>query len=462
VGNRSIKLFVDLITTFLLENHAKGRRAVVIIDEAQNLHPTVLEQVRLLTNLETSERKLLQIIMLGQPELLHMLDQPEMRQISQRITARYHLEALSRKELGSYVNHRLAVAGLRAELFPPGIVRRLYRLSGGIPRLTNVICDRALLGTYVQGHTTVKRRTLAKAASEVLGQTRAVSRPRPFKTWWVAASLALMAGVFVLAMDFLQHRAVPVESPADVVQLAPLPEKDTAAPEAANDNSVPAQKSAPTKVLPGAALVWPAGLPIAMSQTMAFRALLARWGNDFALAEHDDVCQYARRYGLACLSRQGSLDSLIQYNVPAVLLLADDQGQDYYAALVALRGDAASLVVGAEGREVTTAALQENWLGEFTLLWRPPPGYQMELTEGRQGTSVKWLKERLAVVQGRQLPSDGSNNQVFDAGLKSQVEAFQLAQGLKADGIAGPQTLMRLSAFSDPGAPVLVAPDGGQ
>jgi len=468
-GNRSIKLFVDRINTFLLETHAKGRRAVVIIDEAQNLHPTVLEQVRLLTNLETSEHKLLQVIMLGQPEILKILDRPELRQLAQRITARYHLEALSRQELGGYINHRLAVAGLRHELFTPGIVRSLYRLSGGIPRLTNVICDRALLGAYVQGHTRVKRRTLAKAAREVLGQRSADTRPRPATPWWVTASVAVLVGVFVFGMDFFQHRAVPVETPTEVMppasvteNFAPAPEAVTEnvapAPEAITASGVPASGMAPAVALPAAALAWPADLPVSMSKAMAFRALLARWGRDFALAEHDDVCQYARRYGLECLFRRGNLDSLQQFNGPAVLRLSDDQGQDFYAALVELRGEAATLVVGQAGRVVSLADLQAHWPGEFTMLWRPPPGYHVELTEGGQGDAVKWLRERLAVVQGRQVQGEGNRNLVFDAGLKRQVEVFQTDQGLKADGIAGPQTLMRLNTFSEPGAPVLLAP----
>ncbi len=171
-GNRSVKVLVDRINEFLIASHAQGRRTVLIIEEAQNLSFDVLEQLRLLTNLETNERKLMQIIMVGQPELGDMLGCPELRQLAQRITARYHLGPLSGEEVADYVSHRLSVAGRIGELFPASALRRLFRLTGGIPRLINVVCDRALLGSYVQGKDRVDAATLAKAAGEVFGSSK--------------------------------------------------------------------------------------------------------------------------------------------------------------------------------------------------------------------------------------------------------------------------------------------------
>ena len=171
-GNISRKLFIDRINTYLLDANARGRRTILIIEEAQNLGLDLLEQVRLLTNLETNRRKLLQIIMLGQPELRELLSRPDLMQLSQRITARYHLYPLSKREVGTYVTHRLAVAGVIKKLFPQRTIDRLYRLSGGIPRLINIICDRALLGAYVQGKDAVDRSTLVQAAAEVSGKRR--------------------------------------------------------------------------------------------------------------------------------------------------------------------------------------------------------------------------------------------------------------------------------------------------
>src|SRR5512140_2882513 len=167
-GNSSIKVFVDCLNEYLLGANARGRHTVLIIDEAQNLSADVLEQMRLLTNLETNQRKLLQIILLGQPELATMLARPELRQLAQRIVARYHLGPLTKPEVAAYVRHRFEVSGAQRQLFPAALMGRLYRLSGGVPRLINVLCDRALLGAYVQGKERVDRKTLMQAAREVL------------------------------------------------------------------------------------------------------------------------------------------------------------------------------------------------------------------------------------------------------------------------------------------------------
>jgi general secretion pathway protein A len=164
----SVKALVDAINSHLLRSNAQGRRAVLIIDEAQNLRPDVLEQLRLLTNLETNTRKLLQIILIGQPELRQMLRRAELRQVAQRIVARYHLGHLTRLEVAAYVVHRLRVAGTQLPLIPYALTAPLYRLTGGVPRLINLVCDRALLGAYVKRELQVTPGILKKAAREVL------------------------------------------------------------------------------------------------------------------------------------------------------------------------------------------------------------------------------------------------------------------------------------------------------
>ncbi len=191
-GNLSVKVFADRINEFLIQSHAKGRRTLLIIEEAQNLSFDVLEQLRLLTNLETNERKLMQIIMVGQPELRDILQRAELRQLEQRITARYHLGPLSGEEVVNYVSHRLSVGGREVELFQPSSLRKLFRLTGGIPRLINVICDRALLGAYVQGKDRVDRATLTMASREVFGKTK---RALP-----ITGRERLLAGVIIILM----------------------------------------------------------------------------------------------------------------------------------------------------------------------------------------------------------------------------------------------------------------------
>lgn len=209
----SSKAFIDMINARLLESNARGRKTVLIIDEAQNLSDSVLELLRLLTNLETSRHKLLQIILIGQPELRARLAQPGMRQLAQRIVARYHLGPLSADELASYVSHRIALAGVTRNLFPLPVLKRLYRLTRGTPRLINVICDRALLGSYVQGRESVDQPTLNKAAQEVLGHAPLWQRmPR----WMIAA--ILLAGV---AGGIAAYQALLPQSPFVAAQQAP-------------------------------------------------------------------------------------------------------------------------------------------------------------------------------------------------------------------------------------------------
>ena len=169
-NNSSGKIFIDLINAYLLDAHSHGKKTVLIIDEAQNLSVDVLEQIRLLTNLETDKRKLLQVIMLGQPELNRMLERPELRQLAQRVTARYHLEPLSENDIEGYLRHRLAVAGVERPLFPVKTVDKLYSLTAGVPRVINLLCDRALLGAYVKGENIVSPALLIEAANEVFGK----------------------------------------------------------------------------------------------------------------------------------------------------------------------------------------------------------------------------------------------------------------------------------------------------
>lgn len=209
----SIKTYVDILNAFLLRRHAEGRTAVLILDEAQNLTPDVLEQMRLLTNLETNEQKLLQIIMIGQPELRMMLDRPELRQLAQRITARYHLDGLTCAETSEYVLHRLRQAGGRESLFRKSTLPLLYRLSGGIPRLINVICDRALLGAYIQGERAVARRTLRTAAEEVFGRPdRQASRSDRSAANVLTAMTVLIGGIGLAAAIYFLAPAPLLET----------------------------------------------------------------------------------------------------------------------------------------------------------------------------------------------------------------------------------------------------------
>lgn len=441
-GNTSIKVFVDLINAYLLDAHAKGRKAILIIDEAQNLSADVLEQLRLLTNLETNQHKLLQVILLGQPELKDMLSRPELRQLAQRITARYHLGPLSKKDVTAYVTHRLAVAGLRTQLFPASTIGKLFRLSGGVPRLINMLCDRALLGAFVQGQGWVNKPTLAKAAREVFGEAKVQGQHRKTSKWLLAILVLTVFGA-VLAETYFNNYNNHESQPVGINITEPLQRESQLV--AIKNITEPQQLDT---------LKWPADQANYLSKEMAYHALFKHWDVTYVPHEHITACQQAQAQGLRCLNARGSLGSLRRMNRPAVLRLLDDQGQEFYATLTSLSGKTATFVIGTETRTVAVKDLELLWLGGYTLLWRMPPEYQGNIIPGYQGPEVEWLNKQLALIQGR--TAQPRKNPVFDDALVKQVKEFQLAQGLVPDGIVGTQTLIQLNTAIGSGIPVLI------
>ncbi len=429
-GNTSVKVYVDCINAYLLDAYARGRHTVLIIDEAQNLSADVLEQMRLLTNLETSQRKLLQIILLGQPELAEMLARPELRQLAQRVIARYHLGPLDKQEVAAYVRHRLEVSGTQRQLFPAALMGRLYRLSGGIPRIINVLCDRALLGAYAQSKERVDRATLTQAAREVFHNPAAqpLSMMRP-----LLAGL-LLAGTVLAVMLYRPAAQQPAPAKAKV-------EAEAAKPAAASPSPL--------------TLEWPAAEPLSRSEEMAYAALFRAWGAGY---QAGDECRQAEAAGLRCMTARGGLDELRQLNLPAVLLMQDGQGQKFNATLTGLDDQSATFAVGAETRTVTLGALAEQWSGHYTLLWRMPPVASRKIRPGDRGPDVEWLSKQLAQLHGK--TAETTRNQVFDEAMVRQVKQFQLAQGLIPDGVVGAQTMMRLSGAADMTVPKLIREQG--
>lgn len=423
-GNTSIKIFIDLINVYLLDAHSRGHKTVLIIDEAQNLSVSVLEQLRLLTNLETNKHKLLQIILLGQPELKSILSQPELRQLSQRITARYHLGPLSRKDVASYVNYRLSVAGLKSQAFPSPTMGKLFQLSNGVPRLINILCDRALLGAFVQGRHTVDRATLTKAAREVFGPSR--SRNRKVSLWLLSCFVfAVIAGVVLLPSYYTNNESMTV----------------------AGKGTTPPQEKT---------ILWPLHQPRQHSKEIAYRGLFHQWGIEYDVQEHGSACQHAQRHQLRCLHRQGSLGSLQMYNRPSVLtLFDDDKGNEFYAALTKLTEKTATFTIGSEIITVDVEGLASQWLGAYTLIWKTPPGYKGNIKPGDQGAIIQWLDRQLSNIKG-QAPIE-NKRAVFDDVLLNQVREFQLTEGLSPDGIAGTQTIIRLNTKTDNSVPVLIS-----
>ncbi len=442
-GNTSIKVFVGFINAYLLEAHAKGRRAVLIIDEAQNLSADVLEQMRLLTNLETLQRKLLQIILIGQPELVDMVERPELSQLAQRIVARYHLGPLNKEEVAAYVKHRLQVSGAQRQLFPDALIGKLHRLSKGVPRVINVLCDRALLGTFVQGKERVDGATLKQAAREVFGQQ---TKPERFKQHALLGGMALLVGG-ALAFSAYQQNKDTHKAPA--VQ-------QTSTKSATSPQIKPVSTDFNTATALPNALAFPADVPRSRSRTMAYAALFQAWNASYR--EGVDPCHQAETLGLRCRTARGGLDELRQLNMPAVLYLLDNQGEAFYATLTKLESESATFVTGTETREVNLTALASQWSGYYTLLMHLP----MDAKDGIRGNgpAVQWLKNQLAQAQGRTQETTASP--IFDDELRGHLKQFQLSQGLIPDGAAGAQTLVRLGAMTDVTAPRLSQQQGGK
>jgi len=307
--NRSIKIFVDRINEHLLAAHARGCNTVLIIDEAQNLSTEVLEQLRLLTNLETDKRKLLQIILLGQPELHDQLARPELRQLAQRITARYYLGPLEQHEVTNYIKHRLSVAGSHDILFDRSSLTQLFRLSRGVPRLINVLCDRAMLGAYALDQKKVDGRILTKAAREVFGE-KAYAKPRSGGMLaWLVTGLFLAAAVLFWTYYYnpqefarlpaLFNSMVTREKQLSPSNTAPIQEKQ---PSPSSSTHAQEKQSAAEKPIPAlAALQWPIGDSIAASHFEAFTELFRVWDVSYRSDTNGDPCLFAQPRGLQCL-----------------------------------------------------------------------------------------------------------------------------------------------------------------
>ncbi|MEM6707234.1 MAG: AAA family ATPase [Pseudomonadota bacterium] len=439
--NQSIKQYIDRLNEHLLATHRSGRSTVLIIDEAQNLSPAVLEQIRLLTNLETDNRKLLRIILLGQPELGELLARNELRQLAQRITARYHLGALSKEDSIAYICHRLSKAGGNPQLFTPAAMQRLYRISRGIPRLINVIADRSMLGTYVQGDVKVQAATVSYAAREVLGE--------PQQRWtWIAGGAIGVTSVLLLGAYLFDSPDTETTQPASATISGTIqrPAADTPPQQPAAQPASPGPQPAvqnPSPAVPVQVEVKrPAGTPF-LIQRSAYSAVFARWGVNYTNTVNADIpCNFAPSAGLQCLARKGGWSDIDRLNLPVVLELWDDQPEPYYGAIVASADNRYRLNLGGEERWITPRELRDSWFGSFVVVWQTPPRYPGNLRSGDRHPTVEWLREQMIHLTA--LPLESNQSQRFGKDLEEAVVLFQEQEGLLADGIVGPETWIRI------------------
>ena len=444
----SIKDSVDALNRFLLDAHAAGRSNVLVIDEAQQLAPDVLEQLRLLTNLETDKRKLLQIVLVGQPELRSMLAGPGLEQLAQRVIARFHLGALSRAETAQYVAHRLAIAGLsRPSPFEPDSLRRIHRISRGVPRRINLLCDRALLGAYASDSPRVTPRIVQQAAREVFDPLPAAAARRApgHVAAWTAATV-LGAGAVGLAVwlglrssgDASRASAAPPASgAAQIAQGAGAGRAGARAdPAVRGVAALPATSATASGVPSIGATTLDVGLA---DEAAAWRELAGAWRVELPPGE---PCAAAAKRELQCFRSNAGLAQIRQLDRPVILALRDARGRTSHALLTGLTDRAATVRAGTRSQTVPLAVLARQWHGDFATFWRAPAGYAGRVIDSREHAATPWLAQRLAALQGVAAPTGA---ELSDARLREQVQAFQQAQGLKADGLAGPTTLMQLN-----------------
>ncbi len=462
IGPATIKDHLDPLNAYLLASHARGERNVLIIDEAQNLTPYVLEQLRLLTNLETSERKLLQIILIGQPELRTILAKPELEQLAQRVIARFHLGTLDKAETLQYIQHRMQVAGLRGPLpFSKQAVARIHDLARGVPRRINLLCDRALLGAYAGGVPQVVAAVVDKAAREVFeGEVAGLpaqgspTRLQVLPGWLGTLGAGALGGALVAgALFWWWSTSQPAARPLETGAATAIPQATSAvaapAPEMPANATATALADPPPEsmrpVIDGA----PALASLINNEALAWRELGPLWGRALSTGE---ACATALEHQLQCYrTDRMTLNGLRQLNRPGILVLrADGQGAGR-ALVTAMTVDSVTLQAGEQQWRLPLTALANLWRGEFATLWRTPPGHSGRLVDGLEGPAALWLGERIASLQAQgRVPPSASD-------LDARVKAFQRSQGVEAAGVAGPVTFMQVNLASGVDEPRLHA-----
>lgn len=411
---KSLKELIDKLNRHLLEAHAQGRRVVVIIDEAQQLSRDVLEEIRLLTNLETANEKLLRIILVGQPELQAMLARNDLRQLSQRITARSHIAPLNAKDTAAYIRHRIRVAGGHPDIFSKAALKRIYQLSRGIPRVINVLCERSLMGTYGREKRRSNVSTVNQAAAESLGLKRARRWP-----WLLVASLTLV-GLALLGGWQLASNTALLSSGKSATPQAPTKETSNISP--AN--------------------------PDYLAQQLA-----NQWQVKSAQLNRDSLCQKLAP-ALYCISGRGNWRLLQLLDRPS-LLSVNIAGTASELLLLSSDNKSATVLTGKGPQNMPLQQLLGLWNGEYTALYHSDSNSQL-IEPGQRHPSVSWLRERISMADGLAVIS-GPKAELYDTALRIRVEAFQNRYGISADGLVGAQTLALLDNLKPrPGTPRLM------
>jgi general secretion pathway protein A len=416
----SVKDLTDSIHNFLLRNHTHGRNTVLLIDEAQLLSAQALEQVRLLTNLETTTQKLLHIILVGQPELKTILAKPELRQLAQRITARFHLTPLTLNETQAYIRHRLKIAGLPEgrNPFPFAIIKRIHAFTGGIPRLINVICERCLIGAYGSNQQRVENDIFNAARKEVIGgleQTREAKR----NLYWKIAAGVLGACLMTSTIYFTQiaQPKAPIKS-ATVQSASAVRSAASSAQTSSTPNMVIRNYRAAEDTL--------------------FNYLGA------PIAPETRPCGKSTKASLQCTKATlHTWTDVSDLNRPTILVMTTPEKFSTYLVLIGLNTENA-LVLNEQQERVTVplAKIGRDWTGEIIYLWKKPPAFTETLLLGDSSPTIAWVAQQFAKIDNQK---DPLTDDLFSLALQERVKIFQRGKNIATDGNLNEQTLMKIN-----------------
>jgi len=453
----SAKSLTDALYKKLLDNHRRGQQTLLLIDEAQTLSTEALEQVRLLTNLETETSKLLNIILVGQPELQELLARPALRQLSQRITARFHLQPLSAAETRAYIEHRLQVAGLDPgrRLLSPVLIEEVHQFSGGIPRLINIICERMLLGAYGQDRQQLDKAIFNQARREITGQQLNAPTAKTANHWLRRPgfyALATSLTALILAGFWLGPIGEPTNAGQEDPQTAPSIKPSGATSPASPANGI--SERPPVKTPQSEAGPEPQTPDFADDLSKAQRQLAEHL--TLSVPSQGDPCGAGSGGGHRCQTAQlDTWNALMALNRPVVLTLVDEARKLAYAPLLGLDQENALILNEGKPRRLAWRSLARQWNGQVHYFTFQPPGFEGSLRPGDSGPAVSWLAKQFAHLDNKEKPLTDNR---YNTTLQARVEIFQRKHQLRADGLFGENTLRRL-AFNLGLDPQLTKPD---
>ncbi len=441
----SLKQLTDNLTRFLLQCQQDHENVVLMIDEAQNLAPEVLEQIRLLTNLETDNRKLLQIILVGQPELQELLARKELRQLAQRVTARYHLRPLNEDETSQYIIHRLRIAGAQKTIFSKQAIRTAFVLSNGIPRLINNLCDRAMMAAFSADSSQVTEKHLRASHQEVAPLESQPSRWQTLLPWQKASAISASVLIVLFLGYSLGQTGTPNTNTSIVQSSSPKPLEVSS-----TQANIPSQVGEQPPLINHDLLtgIWHRNL----IQSKAESQLAQRWGFNYQKVRDGNFCQTAINYRLKCEQGFEQWSNIVQFNRPVNLRLENLQGEIAWVTLHQIKQDHSEIEFNAEKVWLPTSELLRYWSRQYQMLWQAPPGYDRAMKLGDEGISVRWLVERLQFLYPEEQIAD---NAPFDAYLQDLLIDFQTRKNIEADGIAGMNTLVQLNSATIAALPTL-------